>query len=69
MAKRKDSKYLPGKRTGCLDESENQKYKRSCYNRGTIRARATAPALLVDWHIAEREGSELIYRGKVGSGF
>jgi bifunctional non-homologous end joining protein LigD len=68
MAKRRDSKYLPGKRSDCW-------YK--------IKVRKTGDVVIVGYtkgkgdrgntfgalHIAEREGNKLMYRGKVGTGF
>jgi ATP-dependent DNA ligase len=68
MAKRKDSKYLPGKRTDAWVKIKIRNTREVViigYNPGKGN-RASAFGGL---HIAEREGDELIYRGKVGSGF
>src|SRR5258706_641017 len=68
MAKRKDSKYLPGKRTDAWVKIKIRNTRDVGiigYNPGKGN-RASAFGGL---HIAEREGDELIYRGKVGSGF
>lgn len=68
MAKKRDSKYLPGKRSDCW-------YK--------VKVRQSAEVLIIGYtkgkgdrgqtfgalHIAERVGHELHYRGKVGTGF
>lgn len=68
MAKRKDSKYLPGRRN---DHWLKVKIRntRECviigYNPGTGNRSNTFGGL----HIAERDGDKLIYRGKVGTGF
>jgi bifunctional non-homologous end joining protein LigD len=68
MAKRKDGKYLPGKRS---DLWQKIKVRQSCdcvilgYTKGKGERGFTFGAL----QIAERVGDELHYRGKVGTGF
>ena len=68
MAKRKDGKYLPGKRSD-LWQKIKVRNTRECviigYNEGKGNRGATFGGL----HIAEREGDKLQYRGKVGTGF
>jgi ATP-dependent DNA ligase len=68
MAKIRDSKYLPGRRSDCWFK---------------VKVRQTADALIIGYtrgkgdrgqtfgalHIAEKTGDELHYRGKVGTGF
>ena len=68
MAKRKDSRYLPGKRTDAWVKVKIRNTREVVvigYNPGKGN-RANAFGGL---HIAERDGENLIYRGKVGSGF
>lgn len=68
MAKKRDSKYLPGKRTDCWYKV---KIRQTCevhiigYTKGKGDRAASFGAL----HIAEKEGNTLNYRGKVGTGF
>jgi bifunctional non-homologous end joining protein LigD len=68
MAKKRDSKYLPGKRTDCWYKI---KIRQSCevfivgYTKGQGERGLTFGAL----HIAERAEGKLHYRGKVGTGF
>jgi DNA ligase D-like protein (predicted ligase)/DNA ligase D-like protein (predicted polymerase)/DNA ligase D-like protein (predicted 3'-phosphoesterase) len=68
MAKVRDSKYLPGKRTG---HWLKVKVRQSCevvvigYTKGKGDREKTFGAL----HIAERKNGDIIYRGKVGTGF
>jgi bifunctional non-homologous end joining protein LigD len=68
MAKKRDSKYTPGKRTDCWFKI---KIRETCevfiigYTRGKGDRGTTFGAL----HIAEKVGVELHYRGKVGTGF
>lgn len=68
MAKKRDSKYLAGKRSDCWFKI---KIRQSCevfiigYTKGKGDRGATFGAL----HIAEQVGKELHYRGKVGTGF
>jgi DNA ligase D-like protein (predicted ligase)/DNA ligase D-like protein (predicted polymerase)/DNA ligase D-like protein (predicted 3'-phosphoesterase) len=68
MAKKKDSKYLPGRRG---DYWIKVKVRQTCecfivgYTKGKGDRGTTFGAL----HIAEKVGDELHYRGKVGTGF
>jgi ATP-dependent DNA ligase len=68
MAKKKDSKYLPGRRSDCWIKV---KVRQTCecfvvgYTKGKGDRAMTFGAL----HIAEKVGDELHYRGKVGTGF
>jgi ATP-dependent DNA ligase len=68
MAKKADSKYLPGKRTDCWYKI---KIRQSCecmvvgYTQGKGDRNKTFGAL----QIAENVNGELVYRGKVGTGF
>jgi DNA ligase D-like protein (predicted ligase)/DNA ligase D-like protein (predicted polymerase)/DNA ligase D-like protein (predicted 3'-phosphoesterase) len=68
MAKGRDSKYLPGKRSGYWLKI---KLRQSCevvvigYTKGKGDRGKTFGAL----HIAERKNGDIIYRGKVGTGF
>ena len=68
MAKVKDGKYLPGKRSD-LWQKIKVRNTRECviigYNEGKGNRGLTFGGL----HIAERDGGKLIYRGKVGTGF
>jgi ATP-dependent DNA ligase len=68
MAKKKDSKYTPGKRTDCWFKI---KIRQTCevaiigYTKGKGDRGITFGAL----HIAEKVDGKLHYRGKVGTGF
>jgi bifunctional non-homologous end joining protein LigD len=68
MAKKRDSKYTPGKRTDCWYKV---KIRQTCevfiigYTKGKGDRGITFGAL----HIAEKVGEQLRYRGKVGTGF
>jgi DNA ligase D-like protein (predicted ligase)/DNA ligase D-like protein (predicted polymerase)/DNA ligase D-like protein (predicted 3'-phosphoesterase) len=68
MAKKRDSKYAPGKRSDCWIKV---KVRETCecviigYTKGKGDRGQTFGAM----HIAERVGDELYYRGKVGTGF
>jgi bifunctional non-homologous end joining protein LigD len=68
MAKQVNSKYLPGKRNDLWLKIKIRN-TRECviigYNQGKGNRSSTFGGL----HIAEREGSKLVYRGKVGTGF
>lgn len=68
MAKVKDGKYLPGKRSD-LWQKIKVRNTRECviigYNEGKGNRGLTFGGL----HIAERDGGKLVYRGKVGTGF
>jgi bifunctional non-homologous end joining protein LigD len=68
MAKKRDSKYLPGKRSDCWIKV---KVRQTCecviigYTKGKGDRGQTFGAM----HIAERVDDKLHYRGKVGTGF
>ncbi len=68
MSKRKDGRYLPGKRSN-LWMKVKVRNTVDCviigYNEGKGDRKATFGAL----HIAEQIGDQLVYRGKVGTGF
>ena len=68
IAKRNDSRYLPGKRTDAWIKIKIRNTREVViigYNPGKGNRVGAFGGL----HIAEREGDELIYRGKVGTGF
>lgn len=68
MAKQKSGKYYPGKRSDVWQKIKIRKTSECVvigYNQGKGNRSSTFGGL----HIAEKEGSKLIYRGKVGTGF
>ncbi|MBT1701393.1 non-homologous end-joining DNA ligase [Fulvivirgaceae bacterium PWU4] len=68
MAKKRDSKYLPGRRSDCwlkVKVRQSAEVLIIGYTAGKGNRGQTFGAL----HIAERVGKELHYRGKVGTGF
>lgn len=68
MAKKRDSKYFPGKRTDCwykIKVRQTSEVVVVGYTKGKGDRSMTFGAL----HIAERIENELHYRGKVGTGF
>jgi DNA ligase D-like protein (predicted ligase) len=68
MAKRKDSKYLPAKRSDCwikIKVRQSTEVFIIGYTKGKGDRGETFGAL----HIADKVGEELHYRGKVGTGF
>jgi ATP-dependent DNA ligase len=68
MAKKRDSKYTPGKRTDCWFKVKIRQTSEVFiigYTKGKGDRGQTFGAL----HIAEQEGDQLHYRGKVGTGF
>ncbi|HET9487443.1 MAG TPA: non-homologous end-joining DNA ligase [Chryseosolibacter sp.] len=68
MAKKKDSKYLPGKRSDCwykIKVRQSSEVHIIGYTKGKGERGITFGAL----HIAENIGGKLHYRGKVGTGF
>lgn len=68
MAKKKDGKYLPGRRSdGWLKIKVRN--TRECVIIGYNAGKGYRSDAFGGLHIAEKEGSKLIYRGKVGSGF
>lgn len=68
MAKRKDSRYLPGRRS---DFWIKVKIRQSaeCFIIGYTEGKGNRGEAFGALHIAERLGEELLYRGKVGTGF
>jgi ATP-dependent DNA ligase len=68
MAKQKSGKYYPGKRTDAWLKIKIRRTSECViigYNQGKGNRSSTFGGL----HIAEREGNNLVYRGKVGTGF
>lgn len=68
MAKKRDSKYMPGKRSDCwikVKVRQSSEVFIIGYTRGKGDRDQTFGAL----HIAEKIGNDLHYRGKVGTGF
>lgn len=68
MAKKRDSKYLPGKRTDCwykIKIRQTSEVYIVGYTKGKGERGITFGAL----HIAEKVDDKLQYRGKVGTGF
>lgn len=68
MAKRRDGKYLPGKRSDLWLKIKIRNTRDCCiigYNPGKGDRAKTFGGL----HIAERVDGQLVYRGKVGTGF
>lgn len=68
MAKKRDSKYLPGKRSDSWHKikiGQTTEVYIIGYTKGQGNRGATFGAL----HIAQSDGKELHYRGKVGTGF
>ncbi|MFZ5970506.1 MAG: non-homologous end-joining DNA ligase [Bacteroidota bacterium] len=68
MAKRMDSKYLPGKRSDAWLKIKIRN-TRECVIIGYNEGKGNRSHAFGGLHIAEREGSQLVYRGKVGTGF
>jgi DNA ligase D-like protein (predicted ligase) len=68
MAKRKDSKYLPGKRTDAWMKIKIRN-TRDVVIIGYNQGQGNRSSVFGGLHIAEREGENLVYRGKVGTGF
>jgi bifunctional non-homologous end joining protein LigD len=68
MAKKRDSKYLPGKRTDCWYKV---KIRQTCevYIIGYTKGKGDRGPSFGALHIAQKEGNTLNYRGKVGTGF
>ena len=68
MAKRSDSKYYPGRRTdGWLKIKVRQ--TSDCYIVGYTEGKGNRQSTFGALQIAEKVGSDLHYRGKVGTGF
>lgn len=68
MAKRKNGKYLPGKRSD-LWLKIKVRNTRDCVIIGYNPGKGDRSTTFGGLHIAEREGANLHYRGKVGTGF
>jgi ATP-dependent DNA ligase len=68
MAKKRDSKYLSGKRSDCWFKI---KIRQTCevYIIGYTKGKGNRDLTFGALHIAERSGDKLHYRGKVGTGF
>jgi ATP-dependent DNA ligase len=68
MAKRIDGKYVPGKRSDAWVKIKIRN-TRECVIIGYNEGKGNRSEAFGGLHIAERDGDELVYRGKVGSGF
>ncbi len=68
MAKKKDSKYLVGKRTDLWQKIKMQ-HTVDCLVIGYTKGKGDRAAHFGALHLAERQDGDLIYRGKVGTGF
>lgn len=68
MAKVKDSKYYPGRRNDCWVKVKIRN-TRDCVIIGYAPGQNDRSATFGGLHIAERIDGELLYRGKVGTGF
>lgn len=68
MAKRKDSKYLPGRRSDLWIKIKLRQTS-ECIIIGYTQGNGNRSRVFGALHIAERIGQELHYRGKVGTGF
>lgn len=68
MAKRKDSKYLPGRRSDLWIKIKVRQTS-ECIIIGYTQGNGNRSRVFGALHIAERIGQELHYRGKVGTGF
>ena len=68
MAKKKDSKYMPGKRSD-LWIKVKVKQSGECYIIGYTKGKGDRGQTFGAMHIAEKVGQEFHYRGKVGTGF
>jgi bifunctional non-homologous end joining protein LigD len=68
MAKRKDGKYLPGRRTD-LWKKIKVRHGTECVILGFTQGKGERTKTFGALQIAERIGNELHYRGKVGTGF
>lgn len=68
MAKKIDSKYLPGRRSDAWLKIKIRN-TRECYIIGYNEGKGNRSAAFGGLHIAEKENGALVYRGKVGSGF
>ena len=68
MAKRKDGKYYPGKRSDAWIKVKIRN-TRDCVIIGYNEGKGNRKEVFGGLHIAEKIDDELVYRGKVGSGF
>jgi DNA ligase D-like protein (predicted ligase)/DNA ligase D-like protein (predicted polymerase)/DNA ligase D-like protein (predicted 3'-phosphoesterase) len=68
MAKKKDSKYMPGKRSDCWIKVKVRQTS-ECVIIGYTKGKGDRGQTFGALHIAERIGETLHYRGKVGTGF
>jgi bifunctional non-homologous end joining protein LigD len=68
MAKIKDSKYYPGRRNDCWVKVKIRN-TRDCVILGYAPGQNDRSATFGGLHIAERVDGQLLYRGKVGTGF
>jgi bifunctional non-homologous end joining protein LigD len=68
ISKEKDGRYLPGKRSD-LWLKIKVRNTRECYILGYNPGKGNRSQVFGGLHIAEKEGAEFIYRGKVGTGF
>jgi len=68
MAKKADSKYLPGKRTDCWYKIKIRQ-SCECFIVGFTQGKGNRGQTFGALQIAENVNGELIYRGKVGTGF
>lgn len=68
MAKRKDSKYIIGKRTGNWLKIK-VKDTADCFVIGYTKGKGNRDQAFGSLHIAEQTSKGMIYRGKVGTGF
>jgi ATP-dependent DNA ligase len=68
MAKKKDSKYLPGRRSDCWIKVKVRQSS-ECVVVGYTKGKGDREITFCALQIAEKIGDELHYRGKVGTGF
>jgi len=68
MAKKRDSKYLPGRRSDCWVKVKVRQTS-ECAIVGYTKGKGDRGQTFGAMHIAERVGDKLHYRGKVGTGF
>lgn len=68
ISKERDGRYLPGKRSD-LWLKIKVRNTRECYILGYNPGNGNRSQVFGGLHIAEKEGDEFLYRGKVGTGF
>jgi bifunctional non-homologous end joining protein LigD len=68
ISKDREGRYLPGKRSD-LWLKIKVRNTRECYILGYNPGKGNRSQVFGGLHIAEKEGAEFIYRGKVGTGF